>query len=145
MKFEVLRRVGFLLLLIGFGGARAADRPGVFRQVFGEQNGSLTTLTNSAVFPNSPILESIESTFEAPHDWSDSYGTRMRALVTAPMDGNYTFWISTDDQGALFLSSDETPSNRKLIAYVNGWSAFRTWTVETNQASAPIALIGGKR
>ena len=33
--------------------------------------------------------------FEAPTDWADNYGTRLRGYITAPVSGSYTFWIAS--------------------------------------------------
>ena len=41
-----------------------------------------------------PSLTDTRPSFEAPTDWADGYGTRMRGYITAPVTGNYTFWIA---------------------------------------------------
>jgi len=43
------------------------------------------------------------------------------------MNGNYSFWISSDDSSELFLSNDEKPANRRLVALVVGWTDSRQW------------------
>ena len=124
----------------------AAETSGVTREVFGNIAGSsLSDLTNNPAFPSRPTLESIQPTFEAPTDWSENYGTRMSALLIPPTTGAYTFWIASDDQSALFLSTDETPARRRLICSVAAWTAPREWTKEANQQSTPIALASGQR
>src|SRR2546423_13693160 len=64
----------------------------------------------------------------------------MLGFPSPPVTGNYIFWIATDDQGVLFLSTDQDPANKLQIAAVNGWTSSRNWTVEAGQQSAPIAL-----
>ncbi len=143
-----------IFLLLGFIGLVAAVWPtpamsqsnGVLREVYtGFPDGSLSSLTNNAAFPASPTTESIEANFEAPADWTDFYGQRMRALLVPPVTGQYVFWIATDDQGALFLSTDEDPARKTRIAWVSGWSGSRVWNTETNQRSAAITLTNGRR
>ena len=69
----------------------------------------------------------------------------MRALLLPPQTGTYFFWISSDDNGALYLSTDENPATRVQIATVNSWTSSREWTKEANQKSAGINLVGGQR
>src|SRR5207249_2450436 len=45
-----------------------------------------------------------------------------------PADGNYIFFMCSDDNGALFLSTDDNPANKKQIAAETAWSNLRQWT-----------------
>ena len=82
--------------------------------------------------------------FEAPIDQADHYGTRMRGYICPPQSGNYTFWISSDDQGELWLSTDENPSNVQLIAEVEGWTYPQVWDKYAGQKSVEIYLEVGQ-
>lgn len=139
-----------LVVIVLFSGCFrvvAADVPGALREVYLLPNGggSIAGLTNSPSFPGSPNTESIVTTLEGPENYADNYGQRIRALLIPPTNGTYTFWIAGDDQSALYLSTDDQPANRRLIATVAAWTSFREWTKETNQQSAPITLEAGKR
>lgn len=120
---------------------------GFLREVYTGINGtSISDLTNAPSFPSSPALEDLLTNyFEAPTDWNDNYGTRVRGLIIPPVTGNYIFWIASDDNGQLFLSTDDTPANKRLIATVNAWTSSRQWTKEANQQSSPIRLTNGVR
>jgi len=123
-----------------------AQSNGVLREVYlNIPGGTIADLTNNAAFPASPSLETIEPIFEAPTGFAENYGTRMRALLLPPTNGNYVFWISGDDNCALYLSTTESPAQRVAIATVNGWTGVREWTKEPNQQSSPIALLAGQR
>ena len=65
-----------------------------------------------------------------------NYGQRVRAFVVPPISGNYTFWIASDDTSDLFISTDETPANEALVAYVSSWTAFEAWNSLPGQQSA---------
>lgn len=106
---------------------------------------SLIDLTSATDFPFAPSGSTAPTVFEAPRDWNDNYGTRMRGYVVPPQSGNYTFWISGDDQCGLYLSTDEYEVNKEWIASVDGWTNWRQWDKETNQQSKPIALEAGQR
>jgi regulation of enolase protein 1 (concanavalin A-like superfamily) len=106
---------------------------------------AISDLTSSADYPDNPAGSNEPTSFEAPTDWADNYGTRMRGYVHPPSTGSYTFWISSDDNGELWLSTDESPANAGLIANVPGWSSSREWTKYTEQQSASISLTGGQK
>ncbi|HNV00303.1 MAG TPA: lamin tail domain-containing protein, partial [Verrucomicrobiota bacterium] len=119
---------------------------GLLREVWeGIPSERLSMLTDSPDYPDRPTSTNyVTDLFEAPTDVLDNYGQRMHGYVVAPQTGNYTFWIASDDNGALYLSTDENPANARVIATVNSWTSARGWDWEANQRSEPIALIGGR-
>lgn len=120
---------------------------GLLREVYTDLafSGTIDALTTDPNFPNNPASVTVVSEFEAPDSFGDFYGQRIRGFVEAPQTGAYIFWISSDDQSQLFLSSDERPENKTKIAEVFNWTQPRTWDTEPNQRSAPIRLEQGKR
>lgn len=148
--FRAARRLATfsaVVLLAGFSRAASAQSTnGVLREVFTGMGGvAVSDLTSHPSYPCCPTIESLQPTFEAPVDWGDNYGTRMRALVLPPTTGTYTFWISSDDASTLYLSTNEDPASKVQIATVNSWTSSREWTKEVNQQSAAITLTGGLR
>ncbi|GAA4437997.1 hypothetical protein GCM10023188_32830 [Pontibacter saemangeumensis] len=83
--------------------------------------------------------------FEAPTNVADNYGQRIRGYVTAPVSGEYTFWIAGDDNAVLYLSTSDNPTDKKQIAYVNGWTYSREWSKYTSQQSVKVPLEAGRR
>ena len=106
---------------------------------------AVSDLTNNANYPNNPSGSNQLSSFEAPTDWADSYGTRVRGYITAPNTGNFVFWIASDDNSALWLSTSTNPASKKLIASVPGWTNPRQWNNYSEQKSASISLTAGQR
>ena len=92
-----------------------------------------------------PNLTDTRPTFEAPTDWADNYGTRMRGYITAPVTGSYTFWIASDDNGELWLSLNDNPANKVRIGWVSEWTGARQWDKFSSQKSAAITLTAGQR
>ena len=137
--------LSFLLwvLILAFE-ARAGS---IIREVYTGIGGvSVADLTNNPAYPGSPAsVQVITDFFEAPINEADNYGQRMRGYLAAPVTGNYTFWISSDDGSTLYLSTDESTANKRAIASVSAWTASREWTKEPNQASALVPLTAGKR
>jgi YVTN family beta-propeller protein len=105
---------------------------------------AVTDLTGNPAYPDTPSGADVRSRFEAPADWADNYGTRVRGFLHPPITGQYTFWISSDDGGELWLSSDDQPSNASRIAQVPGWSASREWDKFPEQRSASVFLERGR-
>lgn len=95
--------------------------------------GNIAALTNLAAFPNSPSRVRTEKAFEYPPDAGTeggaNYGNEMEAWWTAPSSGEFIFFVSSDDNAQLFLSTDDDPANAKLIALEPEWNGARQWTV----------------
>src|SRR6266496_1025700 len=134
-----------LAFLLWFAtGAFAQSSNGILREVYYNISGSaVANLTSAPNFPGRPDEEFIENAFEAPSNFADNYGQRMRALLVPPVTGAYVFWIASDDNSALYLSTDEDPAHKMQIASVNSWTSSREWTKEANQQSAGIAWTRG--
>lgn len=101
-------------------------------------------LTSSPAFPNHPTSIAYLPFFEAPANAGSDYGQRLSGWLRAPDTGDYTFWIASDDQGELWLSSDEDPANKVRIAYQGSYTNPRQWDKHPGQKSAPVTLVGGR-
>ncbi|MCX6927269.1 MAG: PA14 domain-containing protein [Verrucomicrobia bacterium] len=111
----------------------------------GREGGAVSDLTGNANYPANPSGSDQLSSFEAPTDWAESYGTRVRGYVTAPNTGTFYFWIASDDNGELLLSTNENPANKSRIALVPGWTSSREWGQYSEQKSAGISLTAGQK
>lgn len=80
---------------------------------------------------------------EIPVNTGDNYGVRLSGFICAPYTADYLFFISSDDQGELWLSTDSIKENKQLIAYVPHWTHEREWDKYPEQKSDTIALTGG--
>eukprot|EP00984_Skeletonema_dohrnii_P032782 scaffold27489_cov133-Skeletonema_dohrnii-CCMP3373.AAC.1 len=110
----------------------------------GDYISNLTTATdNLSTPPHSSVR--LGSILEAPSKIDDNYGQRIKGWLVAPETGFYTFWIASDDEGQLYLSSDDDPANKDLIANVpgGGGTDSRQWDKYPAQQSAQISLIAG--
>ena len=106
---------------------------------------SLAALKADPRFPSEPTGMSQPTSFESAQNWSDLYGTRLRGYVHPPTTGLYTFWISGDDNCELWLSTDESPAKKVLLAKVSGWTNYRDWNFATEQRSAQVSLTAGTK
>ncbi|MHC4749205.1 MAG: lamin tail domain-containing protein [Planctomycetota bacterium] len=106
---------------------------------------AVSALTSSPDYPGNPSGTDLLTRFEVPVDWADYYGTRVRGYLHPPATGSYTFWMASDDNGELWLSTDENPANKVMIANVPGWTSSREWTRYSEQRSAPVSLVAGRK
>jgi ELWxxDGT repeat protein len=92
-------------------------------------NGGTRTLTN----------------FETSQYYANNYASRMRGLICVPQSGLYTFWISSDDQSQLYISDDPTEEDKRLIAWVYGYTPFRNYDKYPTQKSGQIYLEANRK
>ena len=119
---------------------------------------SLSTLTNSPIFPDGPTFEEqlddftalpnspLKSGLQGKDDSGVDFGSYIRGYLEAPTTGSYLFDIASSDQSALFLSTDETAGKKKLIAYEpqSGDPLFGGANQQT-RLSSPVNLIRGRK
>jgi FlaG/FlaF family flagellin (archaellin) len=138
-----------MLAIAGSAGAQVGKGKVLFEYWLNIGSGTSvdSNLRTNANFPNNPTQSEWRDSFKSKVDWADNMGTRARAFLTAPADGNYTFWVAGDDNCQLWLSTDDTAANAKMIAQVVGWTGAEEWanaTEKANQVSVPQALKAGK-
>jgi hypothetical protein len=66
----------------------------------GISGSSLVNLTNNARFPLEPSSRSLLTSLTSEYSSAGAanYGRRIRGTMTAPVTGDYVFWIASDDQ-----------------------------------------------
>ena len=134
--------VGVLLL---FADCSRVSAGGLLREVYtGIAGDTIGDLMGSPKFPDTPDATNIIQEFEAPTDAEDNYGQRVRGFIIPPTTGNYLFWIASDDNSVLSLSTSEDPNAKQEIAGVPGWTSSREWDKYAEQQSASVSLQAGR-
>src|SRR6266498_2388618 len=100
---------------------------------------AVADLTNNAKFPNSPDVVDYPPRFEWPTgpddftppngDVKNNYGVQMIGYFYPTTTGPHTFYICSDDNSILYLSTDANPANKKLIARETVWSTVRQYDI----------------
>jgi hypothetical protein len=103
---------------------------------------SLTLLYNWPDFPWNPTQSTLITLFDTIPNL-DQFGGRIHGWVYPPATGDYTFYLASDDNGELWLSSDESPANAQLIAFETDWTGDKQWQYG-DEMSDPINLEAGK-
>lgn len=83
------------------------------------------------------FLAGLDNPGASPHDSM----IQQIGYFVAPSNGNYVFFITSHDGGDLFLSTDNTAVNKRLVAQEAGWSGNFAW----NQAGGGGSVISQKR
>ena len=129
------------------GTARGGLKKDVFLNIPDRQSLSVTALTGLARFPDEPDFSGAIGSFELPDNFADDYGVKISGMLIPPKTGDYVFFVASDDGSQLFLSTDESPANKKLIASESKWHPLkRGWqSLGPDSISPPQTLQAGKR
>ncbi|MBW8042650.1 MAG: hypothetical protein FVQ85_22010, partial [Planctomycetes bacterium] len=107
-------------------------------------------LLNDPRYPGLPDETRFLTSFDSGTALGNDYGGQIHGWLHPAKSGDYTFWIATDDDSDLFLSTDDQPANAVRIAYIRGWCPTYDWyngggTNNLFQESVPISLVGGQK
>ncbi len=110
---------------------------------FGIPGGEVADLTASPRFARPADLALLLPGSSTPVMTASNFGSRLSGLIVPEDDGFYQFAITADDAGELWLSTDDDPVNRRLIAFCDTWRAADRWDAVDAQLSEPIHLSAG--
>ena len=101
----------FLFLFLGLSSIHAG---GLDREIYNGLSGSdLDTLKNSHNFLLKPDHSDIISDYQSPSNYGNKFGALIRGYITVPETADYTFYLSSDNYGELYLSTDVSESPNK--------------------------------
>ena len=125
---------------------RTPFQPGTLAYaVYDNINGTaVSALTSAAAFPRDPTWEKQVTLFEGDTGRADNYGAALRGYLIPAASGFYTFWIASDDNSELRLSTTTNPASAIVIASVGDWTNPRQWTKFSSQQSALVSLARGQ-
>ncbi len=83
--------------------------------------------------------------FEVKPFTSVDNAQRIRGFICPPQTGIYTFWVASDEDSQLWLSTNANQSNKRLIANVKGSSRANQWNKYASQQSEGIFLVAGSQ
>ncbi len=65
----------------------------------------------------------------------DNYVTRHSGWFIPPATDNYIFFLACDDDTDLFLSTDNNPAHKQLIAQETSWAGTRSWLTSSGDGT----------
>lgn len=137
--------VGTGTVTVNVAPAGTISVAGVTQEIWTGITGStLTNLTGNTNYPFKPGARRTLTNFDSGANYADNYGSRIRALFTPPVSGDYRFYISGDDDCRLLFSTNTSGAGATAIASISGWSAVNDWTKYASQTSTIRTLVAGQ-
>jgi len=106
---------------------------------------SVSSLTSNSNYPNNPSSSGTLSIFEIPQNTGNNYGMKVYGYICPPTSGNYVFWIASDENAELWLSTTSSSANRVKIAFNTTATKSRQWNKSSSQKSGLIVLNAGQK
>jgi hypothetical protein len=99
---------------------------------------NLVIATNNFTLPPNRT-ERLINTLSGPFNSADNYGCRIHGWLVPPITSDeYVLVVTADDEGELWLSADEDPNNKVLVAGINNRGG------GLNPQSSPISFVAGR-
>jgi len=109
---------------------------------------AVDALTSDPRYPASPDLVaavySMNSRDAFPDDSHENYGATIDALLTPTESASYDFFLSSDDNSQLWVSTDDKEANLAMVAEEAACCNAFMEPGAAQTSTAPIALVAGK-
>lgn len=105
----------------------------------------LGELTAHPDYPHAPSLTKIRYRIEAPKNYDNLYGSRMRGFLSVDSTHQVTFNITGNQKAQFFLSTDEHPENITLVAEAPEFTEATEHNKYPEQTSSSITLSAGQQ
>ena len=106
---------------------------------------TLDDLRASEEYPEKPHIVDSLAALSGPVNWSSLYGTRVTGWLHAPQSGDYTFYMTGDDEAEFRISSDDSQNNLTLACRVPSYTSRTSWFTFPEQQSEAVNLVAGER
>ncbi|MEM1122136.1 MAG: PKD domain-containing protein, partial [Bacteroidota bacterium] len=108
-------------------------------------NGAGRNTLNDIPVNTTPNQSGTLSNFEVRPFTSADNAQRVRGFICPPVTGIYTFWVASDEDSQLWLSTNADPNNKRLVANLNGSTRANQWNKYASQQSEGIFLVAGNQ
>ncbi len=145
MKKLLITLLSFLFFIMHADAQTCSGLGTISYQKWNNISGTaVSNLTSNINYPNNPSSSGTRTLFEMPNNQGNNFGLRMKGYICPPTTGNYIFWIASDDNSELWLSTNSSTANKIKIAYHTGYTNSRQWNKYSTQKSASISLVAGQ-
>lgn len=102
------------------------------REFWSAQN---RTAVESGNIPDPDYISALYNAEGPVNDGLANYANRISGFFIPTVTTNYVFWICSDDDSDLFISTDANPAHKRLIAQETNWNNSRQWTTSAGGSS----------
>jgi glucose/arabinose dehydrogenase len=142
---KLILAMASLFLLANYANAQCTGLGTISFQKWNNITGTaVANLTSNVNYPNNPSSSGTRTLFEMQNNQGNNFGLRMKGYICPPTTGAYRFWIASDDNGELWLSTNSSEASKVKIAYHTGYTNSRQWNKYTTQKSVSISLVAGQ-
>lgn len=106
---------------------------------------TVDALTTSDAYPGTPSEITELGQLQRLEDRTDNYGTLIRGFIEPPATGEYTFYVSGDDETQFWLSESPEPDGATQIATTGGATPIEDYDRYSSQTSPIRYLEAGKQ
>ncbi|MDH7598106.1 MAG: PA14 domain-containing protein [Sedimentisphaerales bacterium] len=143
-----MRRLFVMSLLMALVIAMAAQAVTMYRWQNTNVGSGAAALdvVRSGKAPDATVpLAKIEWTDASTGYTANYYVGYVTGWIVPPADGEYTFYVASDDDSIFALSPDADIAKAVAICSVTGWTSANQWGKFASQKSAPVTLQAGQR
>ncbi len=106
----------------------------VWMNIFGRK---VADLTNHVKFPDHSDQVNYLPSVEAPANVAEAHEQRLSGWLQVTNTGSFNFAIAANDQAVFYLSTDESPANKRAIVTEPEWGAERDWNSRDRRLASP--------
>lgn len=124
-------------ILLGMAVGAADYQGWVKVENFDNVTGGIAGLQSHPKFTNNQpdSVTFVDTLYYSRTPGADNYGSRISGYITPTETAAYVFFVAADDNTSLYLSTDSSPANLKLVAADQGWQNSRVWTGPGGESS----------
>lgn len=104
---------------------------------------SFNELSARPDFPNHPAVVKTIYRTQAPDNYGEYMGARIRGYLSVPQNTNVTFNLTANDKARFYLSTNENPSQKQLLAYVDDYTETEEHEKYPTQSTNVVQLTAG--
>ncbi|MEX0742502.1 MAG: HEAT repeat domain-containing protein, partial [Phycisphaeraceae bacterium] len=109
------------------------------------EGNTIASLREATKFPAEPDDVDETVSLATPANTADEYGTRITGFIEPTQSGEHVFLVAADDSAEVYLSTSESPDDKRLIASAPQWTEMNIFDKYPEQQSDPIELVAGER
>lgn len=104
---------------------------------------SFNELTARPDYPNHPaVVKTIYKT-QAPENYGEYIGVRIRGFLSVPTNTTATFNVTGNRKTQFYLSTDANPANKQLMAWTDDFTEIEEHTKYATQTTTSVNMVAG--